>query len=69
MTAVMPPRGTVRTLTLAEARNELKALIRRAGMSRKELERCGDRWELDAEKRGILSDIRSLEFLIARATR
>lgn len=69
MTAVLPPRGTVRTLTLPEARKELGALVSEAGMTLDELKRRGDAWELDAHERGLLADIRNLEFLIARATR
>lgn len=69
MTAVLPPRDLVRSLTVAEAREELAHLIRRSGMSREELERRGEAWDLDAKHRGIWADIRSLEFLIRRATR
>ena len=36
-------------------------------MSRDELERRGNAWELDADQRGVLADIRGLEFLIERA--
>lgn len=69
MTAVLPPQDPVRSLTVTEARKELADLIRRSGMSRDELERRGEAWDLDAVQRGILADIRSLEFLIRRATR
>lgn len=69
MTAVVPPRDLVRSLTVAQARQELDELVGRAGMTREELERRGESWKLDAEARGILADIRSLEFLIRRATR
>lgn len=69
MTAVLPPRDLVRSLTVDEARRELADLVRRSGMTRAELERRGESWDLDAAERGILADIRSLEFLIQRATR
>ncbi|KSZ56151.1 hypothetical protein Z045_24805 [Rhodococcus pyridinivorans KG-16] len=59
----------VRTLTVDEAREELASLLKNAGMSREELEERGEQWELDASQRGVLADIRSLEFLIGRATR
>lgn len=66
MTAVMPSRDHLRTLTPSEARSEITELIARSHMSRDELERRGNEWDLDADERGILSDIRSLEFLIER---
>lgn len=69
MTATLPPREVVRTLTVDEAREELASLLKNVGMSREELEERGERWELDASQRGALADIRSLEFLIGRATR
>lgn len=69
MTATLPPRDVVRTLTVAEARRECSDLLRSVGISRDELEERGERWELDAAERGVLADIRSLEFLIDRATR
>lgn len=69
MTAVLPPRDLVRSLTVEEAKGERDDLIRQSGMSRDELERRGKLWELDAHERGLLADIRNLEFLINRATR
>ncbi|MCT2061237.1 hypothetical protein [Dietzia cinnamea] len=69
MTAVLPPQDLVRSLTVGEAKREQADLLEQAGMTRQELERKGDSWELDAHQRGILADIRSLEFLVQRATR
>lgn len=69
MTAVLPPRNLVRSLTVDEAKSERADLIRQSGMSRDELERRGELWQLDAHERGLLADIRNLEFLINRATR
>ncbi|MFD5329782.1 hypothetical protein, partial [Streptomyces sp. NPDC127092] len=69
MTAVLPPRGTVRTLTLPEAREELGRLEAESGMSIAALKERGDVWDLDAHERGLLAEIRNLEFLIDRATR
>ncbi|MDD4868680.1 MAG: hypothetical protein PHQ28_16695 [Mycobacterium sp.] len=37
-------------------------------MTRDELEARGDAWELDADERGVLSDIRGLEFLLERVS-
>lgn len=69
MTAVLPPQDLVRSLTVSEAKREQAELLEQTGMTRRELERKGDSWELDAHERGILADIRSLEFLVQRATR
>ncbi|KDQ03236.1 hypothetical protein QM646_06040 [Rhodococcus erythropolis] len=69
MTAVLPPRDTVRTLTLPDALDELRHLVEQAGMTLDELKAKGESWDLDAEHRGLLADIRNLEFLIGRAQR
>lgn len=69
MTEVAPPQDLVRTLTVEEAEREKIALLGKTGMTRKELEQRAERWDLDARERGILADIRSLEFLIQCATR
>lgn len=69
MTAVLPPQGLVRSLTVADAVRERDELIARSGMSLDELIQRGDSWDLDATERGILADIRNLEFLIERAAR
>ena len=66
MTAATP-LSTIRHLTMAEARAELARLIEQTGMTREELHERADNWDLDATERGLLSDIRSLEFLIERA--
>ncbi|GAC86305.1 hypothetical protein GP2_076_00070 [Gordonia paraffinivorans NBRC 108238] len=66
MTSTLPT-SEFRHLSVAEAREELETLIERSGMTRAELEERAARWDLDASERGILSDIRSLEFLIKRA--
>lgn len=69
MTEAVPPRDLVRTVTVEEAELEKVALLKETGMTRTELEQRAERWQLDARERGILADIRSLEFLIQRATR
>ncbi len=68
MTATASRRNAhVHMVTAKEARKEIKALLAVVGMSRDELERRGNAWELDADQRGVLADIRGLEFLIERA--
>lgn len=69
MTTATPSRNMVRTLTVEEALTEIDALVRRSGMKLDALKSLGERWELGAAERGILSDIKGLEFLIERATR
>jgi hypothetical protein len=54
-------------VTAKQAQKEIKALLSRVGMSRRELEQRGQAWKLDADQRGVLADIRGLEFLIKRA--
>ena len=66
MTSTLPT-SNFRHLSVDEARDECASLIERAGMTREELDDRASRWELDADERGLLSDIRSLEFLIERA--
>lgn len=69
MTAIAGQRNAhVDMVTPKEAKDEIKRLLRRVGMSRDELERRGDAWELDADERGVLADIRGLEFLLDRAS-
>ena len=65
--AITGRNAHVHMVTAKPARNEIKALLSNVGMSRGELERRGPAWELDAHQRGVLADIRGLEFLIARA--
>ena len=67
MTAKAGRKAQVRMVTAKEARKEVKNLLSSVGMSRRELERRGQAWELDANQRGVLADIRGLEFLIKRA--
>jgi hypothetical protein len=68
MTATTSRRNAqVHMVTAKEARKEIRALLAVVGMSRDELERHGNAWELDADQRGVLADIRGLEFLIERA--
>jgi hypothetical protein len=67
MTATARRNAHVHMVTKKQARQEIKALLRSVGMSRDELERHGQAWELDAQQRGVLADIRGLEFLLARA--
>ncbi|MGV9709657.1 hypothetical protein ACWDTI_03230 [Gordonia sp. NPDC003424] len=66
MTSTLPT-SNFRHLSVAEAREERDRLIECAKMTREELDDRASRWELDADERGLLSDIRSLEFLIERA--
>ena len=69
MTAIAGRRNAhVDMVTPREAKAEIKRLLERVGMSRDELERRGDAWELDADERGVLADIRGLEFLLGRAS-
>lgn len=69
MTAIAGRRNAhVDMVTPREAKAEIKRLLQRVGMSRDELERRGDAWELDADERGVLADIRGLEFLLGRAS-
>ena len=69
MTAIADRRNAhVDMVTPREAKAEIKRLLQRVGMSRDELERRGDDWELDANERGVLADIRGLEFLLGRAS-
>lgn len=67
MTAVAGRGAQVHIVTAKQARKEIKALLGSVGMARAELERRGQAWQLDAEQRGVLADIRGLEFLIERA--
>lgn len=69
MTAIAGRRNAhVDMVTPREAKAEIKRLLQRVGMSRDELERRGDAWELNADERGALADIRGLEFLLGRAS-
>ena len=69
MTAIAGRRSArVDMVTAKEAKAEIKRLLQRVGMSRDELDRRGDAWELDADERGVLADIRGLEFLLGRAS-
>lgn len=67
MTAIAGRNAHVHMVTAKQAREEIKALLNSVGMSRGELEQRGQAWELDAQQRGALADIRGLEFLIERA--
>ena len=60
-TASMPP--TVRTMTVAEVREELAKLITARGQSLDSFKERAERWQLDARDRGLLSRFRNLEFL------
>lgn len=69
MTALAgPPDAHVEMVAPEEARREIRRLLRLVGMSRDELERRGNAWELDAEQRGVRADIQGLEFLLDRAS-
>lgn len=68
MTASTGQRNAhVHMVTPDEARLEIDRMHARIGITRDELERRGDAWELDAPARGVLADIRGLEFLLERA--
>jgi hypothetical protein len=67
VTAMAGRNAQVHMVTAKQARREIKALLSSVGMSRDELEQRGRAWELDAEQRGVLADIRGLEFLIEHA--
>lgn len=67
MTAITGRNVQVHIVTAKQARKEIKTLLNSVGMSRRELEHRGQAWQLDADQRGVLADIRGLEFLIKRA--
>lgn len=68
MTATTSQRKAhARVFTVADAQREIDRLLDKAGMSHDDLVARGDAWELDAEQRGVLADIRGLEFLLNRA--
>lgn len=68
MTAIAGRRkAEVHMVTSKQAAREIKRLLKSVGMSRDELEARGDAWELNADERGVLADIRGLEFLLERA--
>jgi hypothetical protein len=56
----------VHMVTTEQARKGIKTLLNSVGMSRDEIEQRGQAWDLDAQQRGVLADIRGLEFLIER---
>lgn len=57
----------VRMVTSKKAAQEIEHLLKSVGMTRDELERRGESWDLDADERGVLADIQALEFLLKRA--
>lgn len=61
-------RVRVRVVTSKKATREIEHLLKRVGMTREELERRGESWDLNADERGALSDIQALEFLLKRAS-
>lgn len=68
MTAIAGRRRTqVHMVTRKKAAQEIERLLKRVGMTREELERRGESWDLDADERGVLADIQALEFLLKRA--
>jgi hypothetical protein len=67
MTALAGRRDArVHVVTAEQARAEIALLLDGLGMTRDELERQGDAWALDADARGVLANIRGLEFLLER---
>lgn len=68
MTAVAGRReARVQMVTPKKARREIERLLKSVNMSRAQLEARGNAWDLDADERGALADIRGLEFLLERA--
>lgn len=68
MTAIAGRRkAQVHMVTPKEADREIKRLLKSVGMTRQELEVRGEAWKLNADERGVLADIRGLEFLLERA--
>jgi hypothetical protein len=67
MSGSKSPRAHVHMVTTEQARKGIKTLLNSVGMSRDEIEQRGQAWDLDAQQRGVLADIRGLEFLIKRA--
>jgi hypothetical protein len=47
-------------------RDEIRWLTEKSGMSREELGRRGESYELDAEARGLLAEIEGLEWMLGR---
>lgn len=54
-------------MTRAEILDRIRELVAESGMSRDELGRRGQAFELDAYARGILAEIEGLEWLEGRA--
>ena len=67
MTALAGRRNAhVHVVTPGEAHEEIARLLADLKMTRDELEERADAWGLDADERGVLADIRGLEFLLER---
>jgi hypothetical protein len=66
MTITATNQSVVRTLNDSEIRSEIASLLTLAAMSRDELGRRGEKFELDASERGLLAEIEGLEWLLAR---
>ncbi|WP_024801208.1 hypothetical protein [Nocardia sp. BMG51109] len=70
MTATLP--HNVRTLTADDVRSELARLtaaVEARGYTLDQFKEAGERWELDADERGLLSDVCGLEFFLDRIGR
>lgn len=65
MVVMKDREATVRTWSRADMVRERKRLLAVAAMTEEELRARGEAWELDAEHRGILSQIDGLDFLLA----
>lgn len=67
MTALAGSRNAhVHVVTPEVARAEIARLLAELKLTRDELEQRGEAWDLDADARGALADIRGLEFLLER---
>lgn len=59
--------AVVRTLSRADMLKERDELLKASGLSEAELRTLGATWDLDADRRGILVRIDSLDFLLANS--
>ena len=68
----MTARPTVRMMTLDEVQAEHASLVDQLtarGLTLDEFKTLGDTWQLDAGDRGLLAQIRGLEFLASSKDR
>ena len=66
MTTIATSKAHVRRMTPSQLRREIDALVEASGVSREALQRMGDGYELEAERRGLLAEVEGLEWLLSR---